>query len=85
MPEDPSPTNTYVAVEDREALEHAFAVLSPEQRAVFVLHHHVGLPLATIASTLGVPIGTVKSRLHYATRLLREAIERQERSGARPA
>jgi len=85
VPEDPSPTNTYVAVEDREALEHAFAVLSPEQRAVFVLHHHVGLPLTTIASTLGVPIGTVKSRLHYATRLLREAIERHERSGARPA
>jgi RNA polymerase sigma-70 factor (ECF subfamily) len=86
VPEDPAPSNTYAAVEEREALERAFAVLSPEQRAVFVLHHHVGLPLATIAGTLGVPLGTVKSRLHYATRSLREAIEQQERVvGASPA
>lgn len=64
----------YLAIEEREILEHAFAALSPEQRAVFVLHHHVGMPLASIASTLGVPLGTVKSRLHYATRLLRAAL-----------
>ena len=44
-------------------------------RAVFVLHHHLGLPLAEIAETLGIPAGTARSRLHYATRLLRSAIE----------
>lgn len=66
----------YVSVEEREVLEHAFTRLSPEQRAVFVLHHHVGMPLATIAEDLNLPLGTVKSRIHYATKLLREAILR---------
>lgn len=73
----------YLAIEEREILDHAFAGLSPEQRAVFVLHHHIGLPLGSIASTLDVPLGTVKSRLHYATRLLREALteDRRDRTG----
>jgi len=46
-----------------------------EQRAVFVMHHHVGLPLTEIADTLGIPAGTARSRLHYATRILRAAVE----------
>ena len=41
---------------------------------MFVLHHYAGLPLATIAEIVGVPVGTVKSRLHHATRSLRAAI-----------
>ena len=49
--------------------------MSVEHRAVFVLHHHLGLPLTEIAETLGIPAGTARSRLHYATRMLREAIE----------
>ncbi len=48
--------------------------LTPEHRAVFVLHHHAGHPLAEIADIVGIPVGTVKSRLHYATRTLRAAI-----------
>lgn len=67
-------SDPYVEVDDRDALERAFARLSPEQRAVFVLHHHVGMPLATIAEVVGVPLGTVKSRLHYAIRTLRAAL-----------
>ncbi len=51
-----------------------FAKLTPEHRAVFVLHHYAGLPLAAIAEIVGVPVGTVKSRLHHATRSLRGAI-----------
>jgi RNA polymerase sigma-70 factor (ECF subfamily) len=65
-----------VSVEHRIALERAFATLSPEHRAVAVLHHYAGLPLALIAETTGVPLGTVKSRLHYATRILRGALVR---------
>jgi len=42
---------------------------------VFVLHHHVGLPLVEVASTLGIPQGTARSRLHYATQALRRALE----------
>jgi RNA polymerase sigma-70 factor (ECF subfamily) len=63
-----------VSVDERDALERAFRRLSPEHRAVFVLHHYAGLPLATIAEVVGVPLGTVKSRLHHATRQVRSAV-----------
>ena len=59
----------------REELEQAFRRLPLDQRAVFVLHHHVGLPLVAVADALGIPDGTARSRLHYATRALRAAFE----------
>ena len=49
--------------------------LPAEQRAVFVLHHYTGMRLADIGEALDIPVGTVKSRLHYATASLRAAIE----------
>ena len=60
---------------DRDELERAFRLLPLDQRAVFVLHHHVGLPLVAVAETLGIPDGTARSRLHYATRALRAAFD----------
>jgi RNA polymerase sigma-70 factor, ECF subfamily len=60
---------------DRDELEQAFRKLPLDQRAVFVLHHHVGLPLVAVAETLGIPDGTARSRLHYATRALRVAFD----------
>jgi RNA polymerase sigma-70 factor (ECF subfamily) len=63
-----------VSVDDRDALDRAFERLTPQHRAVFVLHHHAGLSLAEVADVVGVPLGTVKSRLHHATRTLRTAI-----------
>jgi RNA polymerase sigma-70 factor (ECF subfamily) len=68
-----SPDST-ISVADRDALDRAFLRLSPEHRAVVVMHHHVGMPLATIADVVGVPVGTVKSRLHTATHSLRAAL-----------
>ncbi len=65
----------YQAISDRDELEQAFSRLPLDQRAVFVLHHHVGLPLVAVAETLGIPDGTARSRLHYATRALRNAFE----------
>jgi RNA polymerase sigma-70 factor (ECF subfamily) len=64
-----------LSIVERDALDRAFRRVSIEQRAVFVLHHHLGLSLVEIAETLGIPAGTARSRLHYATRLLRAAIE----------
>ena len=82
-PGGPDPT---VSIAERDALERAFLGLSPEHRAVFVLHHTVGLPLASIAEVVGVPTGTVKSRLHHATRNLRAALAADEPAAeARPA
>jgi RNA polymerase sigma-70 factor, ECF subfamily len=71
----PAGPDEIVSVADRDTLDRAFRRLTVEQRAVFVLHHHLGLPLVEIAETLGVPAGTARSRLHYATRTLRAAIE----------
>jgi RNA polymerase sigma-70 factor (ECF subfamily) len=55
---------------------------------VVVLHHHLGYPLTEIAATLGIPVGTARSRLHYATRQLRAALQADARPMApqeRPA
>ena len=76
-------------ITDRDELERAFRRLPLDQRAVFVLHHHVGLPLVAVAETLGIPDGTARSRLHYATRALRAAFEQgqatQDLREGRPA
>lgn len=60
---------------DRDELERAFRRLPLGQRSVFVLHHYLGFSLVEIAETLGIPPGTARSRLHYATRTLRAALE----------
>ena len=51
------------------------ARLSLEHRSVVVLRLHLGLSIEETASTLGIPVGTAKSRLHYATEALRRALE----------
>jgi RNA polymerase sigma-70 factor (ECF subfamily) len=61
-------------VDRRDALERAFVHLSIEQRVAVVLRYYVGLPQDSIADIQGVPVGTVKSRLHAATRVLRRAL-----------
>ena len=67
-------------VADRDQLERGFRRLSPEQRAILVLQHYVGLPLAEIADVIGIPVGTAGSRLHYATRALRAALDADART-----
>jgi RNA polymerase sigma-70 factor, ECF subfamily len=73
-PNVPTQRDQTIGIAERDALEQAFTGLSPEQRAVVVLHHQVGLTLAEVAVVVGAPVGTVKSRLHYATTSLRTAI-----------
>jgi RNA polymerase sigma-70 factor (ECF subfamily) len=69
------------SVVDRDQLERGFRRLSIEHRAVVVLHHYLDLPLEQVAETLGVPLGTVRSRLLHAMRGLRAALD----ADARPA
>jgi RNA polymerase sigma-70 factor (ECF subfamily) len=71
----PSTPDGSRTTEVRDELDRAFRALTPEHRAVIVLHHHLGLPLTDIASVLGLPYGTVGSRLHYGMRQLRRALE----------
>jgi RNA polymerase sigma factor (sigma-70 family) len=71
--------DTARSLADRDELERAFRQLSPEQRAIVVLHHYLGYPLTEIGATLEIPVGTARSRLHYATRRLRAAVEADAR------
>lgn len=71
----PAGPDDTLTIDDRDALDRAFRRLTVEQRAVFVLHYHVGLQLTEVAETLGIPAGTARSRLYYATRVLRAAID----------
>ena len=43
-----------------------------------VLHHYQGLSLVEVAETLGIPQGTARSRLHYATKCLRRSLDAQD-------
>jgi RNA polymerase sigma-70 factor (ECF subfamily) len=76
LSKDPAgPLDSFAAVADRDALETAFGRLTPEHRAVVVLRYFVGLSLTEMARVIGVPYGTVASRLHYALCELRQALE----------
>ena len=72
----------YGAVADRDALERGFSRITAEQRSVLVLQHYAGLSQAEIADVLGIPLGTAGSRIHYAARALRAAIESDSRLGS---
>ena len=69
------------SIHDRDQLERGFRRLSIDHRAVVVLHHYLELSIEEVAETLGVPPGTVRSRLRHAMRGLRAALD----ADARPA
>jgi RNA polymerase sigma-70 factor (ECF subfamily) len=71
-------------VADRELLDLALARLHPEQRAVVVLHYYFGLPLPEVARTLGIPIGTAKSRHHRSLAAMRAAIDADSETPVAP-
>jgi len=77
----PVPAEHESAVADRDQIERGFLRLEPEMRAVVVLHHFLDLPLPDVAATLGIPVGTAKSRLHRALGLMRAALEADARPG----
>ena len=76
---DPGAEDETASIADRDLLEQGFRRLTPEHRAIIVLHYYVGLPVAEIADSLGIPAGTAGSRLHYAVRSLRAACEADAR------
>ena len=82
--ETPADADVARSVAARDELEGAFRRLSPEHRAVVVLHHQLGYPLTEIAETLGIPVGTARSRLHHAIRQLRTVLDAGERALATP-
>ena len=79
MLDPPDTTDALSEVHDRDQLERAFRRLSVEHRAVVVLHYYLDQSIDEIAETLGVPAGTVKSRVHNAMRGLRAAVDADAR------
>jgi RNA polymerase sigma-70 factor (ECF subfamily) len=57
-----------------DQIERGFSRLSVEHRTVLVLHHYLGYTFPEIAATMGVPVGTVKSRVSRACAAMREAL-----------
>ena len=72
----------YLTVEARDLFERAFRRLSVEQRAVLMFHHYLGLPMPEVAERLGIPLGTVKSRIHHAKRAIRAGFDADSRASA---
>jgi RNA polymerase sigma-70 factor (ECF subfamily) len=59
----------------REELQRGFERLTLEHRSVLVLRLYIGLSIEETAAVIGIPAGTAKSRLHYATEAMRLALE----------
>jgi RNA polymerase sigma-70 factor (ECF subfamily) len=71
---EPTSNDAQLAFADRDRIERTLDRLPMEQRAVIVLHYHLGLPLPEVANTLAIPIGTAKSRLSRALEAMRAAM-----------
>ena len=76
----PTGKDDYLSVADRDQLERGFRRLPSEQRAILVLRHFAGYEPVEIAESLGIPAGTVRSRLHHAHRAMRAALEADARA-----
>ena len=71
---DPAPDLHLIQSEDATRLLDAIDTLPVPQRSVILLHFLEDFPLTEIAEATGTSLGTVKSRLHYAKRALRNAL-----------
>jgi RNA polymerase sigma-70 factor, ECF subfamily len=80
LPKEPSQPDGTSAVADRDQLERGLRRLTVPQQTILVLSFYVGLTPSEAADALEIPVGTAKSRLHYAIEALRAAITAQERT-----
>lgn len=67
--------------DDRDVLGNAIATLSPDHRVVVALRYYRDLQIDEIAARLGIPAGTVQSRLHYALKQLHRVIDTADAKG----
>ena len=77
--DEPMVTDSASHIANREQLDHAFRRLSVEHRTVVVLVHYLGFTHAEAAESMGTPVGTARSRLHYALESMRAAIDADAR------
>jgi RNA polymerase sigma-70 factor (ECF subfamily) len=77
--DEPTMSDSATRIAVRHQLDQAFTRLGVEHRTVVVLIHYLGFTAAEAADAMGTPVGTVRSRLHYALQHLREALEADAR------
>ena len=81
LPDDLVGTTDAIAdIATRDEIERGFSMLSVEHRAVLVLHHYLGLSHREIGDLVGIPAGTVGSRIHHATQRMRASLESDART-----
>ena len=80
LPEAAGATDLDVDFAVRDQLERGFRRLDVDQRTVLVMHYYLGFSLDEAGEVLGIPPGTVRSRLHRATAAMRTALEADARS-----
>jgi RNA polymerase sigma-70 factor, ECF subfamily len=80
LPTEPAESDRASELADRDLLERGLRRLSDAQQTILVLTYYVGLTPTEIADAIGIPVGTAKSRLHYAIDALRAALAADERS-----
>jgi RNA polymerase sigma-70 factor (ECF subfamily) len=76
-PDVPDPDVEDVIVRGAD-VRRALRQLPNDRLEALVLHYYLDLPLEEVAAVTGVPLGTVKSRIHRAIAQLRPAIEAEE-------
>lgn len=81
--EAPAAKDVFQSILDRDEVGRAMTHLGAEERAVVILHYWSDLTLEQVAKHLGLPVGTVKSRLNRALTLMRTRLEPTQRSGGR--
>jgi len=80
---EPSELDRATELADRDELERGLRRLTEAQRSVLVLTYYIGLSHTELAEILEIPVGTVRSRLHYAIEALRAALAADVRSASR--
>jgi RNA polymerase sigma-70 factor, ECF subfamily len=82
---EPAESDRSSELADRDQIERGLRRLNEGQQTILVMHFYLGLSPSESADALEIPVGTAKSRLHYAIEALRAAVAADERSsvGAR--
>jgi len=80
----PANDDAFGVMVDRDALDRALRDLPAEYRALVVLHYYLGMPVPEAAASLGINLGTAKSRLHRAIGLMRRTFAVQTSDVAQP-
>jgi RNA polymerase sigma-70 factor, ECF subfamily len=75
---EPLPDEAMTEKEQKERVQAALAELPPEQKEVVSLAYLEGFSHSEIAERLGLPLGTVKSRMRIAYQKIRQALESLE-------